>query len=167
MTRKTRSNLTAAAVLAVLFASFAALLAWGSVVLDVTTATSPDGRYTAVVRQRRMVHLDRNFHVVLIDNGTGAETVVFKSQDQSPGITSEALVWSADSRTFALVGDDYYVVPGSTLPDGRILFLTYDLPTGVLACNTEYPEPLPKAPPAAATARFGAALTVAPAGTVD
>ena len=126
-----------------------------------TAAASPSGRWAAEVRQPRLVFLDRNFEVFLTDRRTGAERRVFVSQDQSPLVKEERLVWAADSRAFALVGDDYYVVPGAALPSGSTLFLTYDLPTGTLRCNTDHARPLPATPPAdpaAAGRRFGAGL---------
>ena len=139
-------------------AAFGGLVAWLAhlkVPVAVTTADSPDARYRAEVRQPRFIYLDRNFRVVLTDLETGRVREVFRSQDQSPTIRSERIVWAADSDALALIGDKYFVLPGSTLPGGATLFLTFDLPAGTVACNSDLPHPFPRATPAAALARFG------------
>ena len=106
--RETRLGLV---VLVLLLAPFAALTVYGGRQVTVTAATSPDGRFVAEVRQPRHVFLDRNFTVVLTGPG-GTPRVVFRSQDQDPTIKTESILWAADSAAFALVGDEYYVLPG-------------------------------------------------------
>lgn len=110
---------------------------------DVLVSDSPDGAYRIVIRQPRFRFLDRNFRVVLIDQRTNVEQKIFDSWDQSPTIKKERFVWSSDSRKLALVGDRYYVVPDSELPNGQLVFLVYDFDGKKLYCNSEYDRGIP------------------------
>ena len=102
---------------------------------DVTVSQSPDGLHHIIVRQPRFVFIDRNFRVVLIDTKSNSEREIFRSFDQSPTIKKERFVWSADSKVVGLLGDDYFVVLNSKLPNGEIVFLVYSLDTSDLWCN--------------------------------
>lgn len=102
-----------------------------------TPALSPDGVYSVVIEQPSLRFVDRNFRVVLTRVATGEEVEIFRSKDQSPSITKENFVWSKDSRYFALIGDSYYVVDGSTIEGGDIIFLVYDVTGEIMYCNAD------------------------------
>ena len=122
----------------------------------VTESTSPDGRYRIVVIQPKLVLLDRNFRVELIDKISESTQVIFKSFDQSPSIREEYFVWTNDSRWVALIGDEYYVASGSGLPNGLTLFLAYDIENDRVYCNTDYLERgFPQMTVGEAVRRFG------------
>jgi len=113
-----------------------AFTVWGRT-RDTLVSVSPDGTCQVVVREGPRWSVDRNFRLFLADRKTGAERPIFTSDDQSPLITRERLVWSEDSSRFTLVGDRYFAVPEANLPSGEIVFLVYDIPGQKLRCNTD------------------------------
>lgn len=121
---------------------------------DVLVSDSPDGAHRMIVRERAR-HIDRNFHVVLVDLVTGNERVIFTSEDQSPTNSHERFVWSGNSSKVALVGDRYYVIPEATLENGEIVFLMYDLESETLKCNSEYERGYQRIPAQLAIEVFG------------
>lgn len=155
------AGLIAAAVLVIFFA---AVIFTAMDIVDVSNTLSPDGTQRIVIRQRRPITLDRNFRIVLIDEATKDEREIFYSLDQLPTISQEHVVWSADGRYFALIGDGYYVLPGSQLPNGLTIFLVYDLETDQVYCNTHYVDrKLPRVTIEEAVGIFGKeALDVTP-----
>jgi hypothetical protein len=104
---------------------------------DTLVSESPDRSHRIVV-QEGFRHIDRNFRILLVDRRTGARRVIFTSYDQSPSITQERFVWSTNSSKVVLLGDRYYVVPGSKLENGEIVFLMYDIEHDRLSCNTDH-----------------------------
>lgn len=101
---------------------------------DIVVSDSPDGSQRIIVRER-LRFVDRNFRVVLVNRATGTERVVYTSDDQSPTNSHERFVWSRDSSKVVLVGDRYFVVPESTLENGDVVFLLYDVTSDKLWCN--------------------------------
>ncbi|MDB5340315.1 MAG: hypothetical protein JWN70_5934 [Planctomycetaceae bacterium] len=104
---------------------------------DILVSDSPDRSHRIIVREGIRL-IDRNFRVLLVDRPTGTERVVYTSEDQSPTNTHERFVWSKDSSKVVLVGDRYFVVPGSKLESGEIVFLMYDVNTDKLWCNEDH-----------------------------
>lgn len=104
--------------------------------VELPSALSPDGEHWIVMRERPIASITHNFQVFVIDDTTREERRVFHSLDQKGCIHFEHFIWSADGRFAALIGDLYYVVPESILPNGLTLFLVYDLETDQIYCNT-------------------------------
>lgn len=125
---------------------------------NTVVSQSPDGSHQVVVREGIRT-IDRNFRVVLVDLATGAQREIFVSDDQSPSIDRERFVWSDDSKKVALLGDKYYVVSDSSLSNGEIVFLVYDLENDRLWCNTDHDRGMEAIPAAQAADMFGEALT--------
>ena len=105
---------------------------------DTLVSDSPDGAYRAIVRERMpRLSIDRNFRLYLVDRKTGAQRLIFTSDDQSTLINRERLIWNEDSSRIALIGDRYFTVPEANLPNGEIVFLVYDVVRQKLWCNTD------------------------------
>lgn len=124
-----------------------------------TSAASPDGRYEAVLDERAC-YIDRNFHILLTDNQSGATRKIGwrLSVDQSPSITREHFVWSPDSRYVALVGDRYYVTDEAELPSGDLIALVYDTVDDAFYSNYDFEETYPPFPADRAVQVFGKAI---------
>jgi len=116
--------------------AFAGLVGWWNRQRDTLVSDSPDGVCQLIVRERAR-HIDRNFKIFLVDRKTGAERLIFTSNDQSPTITRERFVWDEGSSKVGLTGDRYYATPESKLGNGEIIFLVYDVASGRLWCNSD------------------------------
>jgi hypothetical protein len=122
---------------------------------EMTVGISPDGRFRISVDERR-AGIDRNFLVLLTDLSTNRTMTIYKSNDQVSSINRERFVWSADSSKVVLVGDKYWVDPGSELEGGDVVFLMFDLASRKLYCNADYGNELPRIPAADVVQIFGA-----------
>jgi hypothetical protein len=121
---------------------------------EVTVSNSPNGKYQIAVYQTARF-IDRNFDITLLDQHTGRKETIYRSNDQSPTIKSERFLWSADSSKVVLLGDSYYVDPGSELPNGETVFLMYDLVLKHLFCNADYANDYERIPADKVTQIFG------------
>ena len=97
---------------------------------------SPDDRMRVRIVERND-WLDRIFEVRLEDLSEGSSSTLFQSPDEGRPVGSERIVWSPDSRRFALLGRHFYHLgEGAAQPDGESLYLVYDLDSGKLRCNS-------------------------------
>ena len=128
----------------------------------VAEATSPDGVYRIVLHERTggAFAIDRNFDLLLWDRSSASERKIGwpLCHDQSPSITREHVVWSADSRYVALVGDRYFVSEEAKLPSGDLVLLAYNTRDDIFYSNYDFEEAYEPFPATRAVVLFGEAI---------
>jgi len=141
MPRRKKVHAVAAGLVLAIFVTAVSMRLFTNLVHPPLISDSPNRYYRVTVREAVPRFIDRNFTVVLTDNKSGSERVIFDSDDQSPTIKTERLLWTRDSSAVALVGDRYYAIPEARLDNGQIVFLVYDVQSGRLWCNGDEDPP--------------------------
>ncbi len=98
---------------------------------------SPDRRRTArlVEHERWIGWIDRNFEFQIIDNAADSTRTVFESPDEGAPPGTEQIRWTSDSRYVLVIGENFWVVEGSSDSEGKQLYLLYDIVEDRLWCN--------------------------------
>jgi hypothetical protein len=102
-----------------------------------TSLLSPDEGLRAVLVESSPRFIDRNFRVYLESTDSHTLREIFRSPDEGMPIGSERFLWSRDGKRLLLLGRHFFVEKGAQLPNGELLYLMYDIPSGRIWCNAK------------------------------
>ncbi len=96
---------------------------------------SPDGRYEVVIYEK-VIFIDRNFDLRLIDHTEQTKRVIFSSPDEGRPIGTEQIEWSTDGTYFLLTGEEFYLQEEDEIlmEDKRQAYILFHLPSDQLWC---------------------------------
>ncbi len=107
-------------------------------------SVSPNGKYCIILAEHKGRNIDRNFDVLVSEQGSKWK-VIFTSPDEGSPPGTERFLWSSDSRYVLLVGRNFFVVKkGESLESGELLYLLLDVQTGKIKCNARQDESYPR-----------------------
>ena len=119
---------------------FRAGVAWSRREGVTLVSLSPDDRLRVQLVEVS-TWIDRNFQIRLERLPRGTVETLFRSPDEGRPEGSERIVWSPDSRRFALLGRHFFVREGTPSRGGESLYLLCDVASGKLWCNASQAGP--------------------------